>query len=113
MDEKTRTVSLRLELANEERRFKPGQFVEVDILLDPKPVLSVPTESIVTSPDGDAAVFVEGDDGKLVPREIETVRQTRDRTVIRGLPEGTRVVTRGAFFVQSEVAKGSFQVHNH
>jgi hypothetical protein len=33
--------------------------------------------------------------------------------VIDGLAPGTRVVTRGAFFVQSELAKSGFAVHNH
>ena len=113
IDETTRTVSLRLELPNHDRQFKPGQFVDVDLVLDPKPVLSVPTEAVIKSPDGDLAVFVEDAEGKFALREIETVRQTQSRTVIEGLPEGTRIVTRGAFFVQSEAAKGSFQVDNH
>jgi hypothetical protein len=33
--------------------------------------------------------------------------------VIEGVPAGSRVVTQGAFFIQSELAKSGFDVHNH
>ena len=33
--------------------------------------------------------------------------------VIEGVVPGTRVVTRGAFFLQSELAKSGFDIHAH
>ena len=41
------------------------------------------------------------------------MRTTAKLTVIGGLEPGTRVVTRGAFFLQSELAKSGFEIHNH
>ncbi|MEA2094447.1 MAG: efflux RND transporter periplasmic adaptor subunit, partial [Pseudomonadota bacterium] len=64
-------------------------------------------------PDGDWQVFVEHDPGEFEPREVEVIRTTAELTVIGGLEPGTRVVTRGAFFLQSELAKSGFEIHNH
>jgi len=58
-------------------------------------------------------VFVEETPGKFEPKEVELLRRVADQVVIAGLPPGTRVVTTGAFFVQSELAKGGFEIHNH
>jgi len=113
MDETTRTIGLRIELDNLDRAFKPGQFVGVDLVIDPVPVTSVPTEAVFQTEDGDWAVFIETANGTFEEKEVETVRSTVDRIIIEGLPIGTRVVTQGTFFVKSEAAKGNFQVHNH
>ena len=59
-------------------------------------------------------VFVEQDEaGDFKPVEIEVVKTIDGYTVIKGLPEGTRIVTYGAFFVQSELAKSGFSADNH
>jgi cobalt-zinc-cadmium efflux system membrane fusion protein len=41
------------------------------------------------------------------------VRTAGGLAVIEGLAPGTQVVTQGAFFLQSELAKGGFDPHNH
>jgi len=33
--------------------------------------------------------------------------------IVAGLKEGARIVSKGAFFIQSEIAKGGFDIHNH
>ena len=80
---------------------------------DKQKYLAVPTASVLRSPDGDWVVFVEAKPGEFKPQEVKTLHTVEDYTVIDGLPEGTRVVTEGAFFVQSELAKSGFEVHNH
>ena len=35
------------------------------------------------------------------------------RVAISGIPEGTVVVTKGAFFLASELAKSGFDIHDH
>ena len=62
---------------------------------------------------GDWIVLVEEKPGVFKAEEIKVVRTVGKKTVIEGLKPGTRVVTRGAFFVQSELAKSGFSVHNH
>ncbi len=65
------------------------------------------------SDDGDWVVFVEYKIGSFKSVEIQVIKTIGNYIVIDGLLEGTRVVTDGAFFVQSELAKSGFAVHNH
>lgn len=114
LDEETRTIGVRIEVDNEEDRLHPGMYLDTRIQAgDEQKYLAVPTSSVLRSPDGDWVVFVETKPGEFKPQEIKTLRNIEDHTVIEGLPEGTRVVTEGAFFVQSELAKSGFAVHNH
>ncbi len=115
LDENTRTLAVRLELANPGDRLHPGQFVSVAIDTDSAgaPVLSVPLGAVLRAPDGDWRLFVEAEPGEFAPREVKIVRQVGGRVVIDGIEPGTRVVVEGAFFVQSELAKAGFEVHNH
>ncbi len=116
LDEETRTIGVRIAVDNEEDRLHPGMYVDTRIQSgNEQKYLAVPTASVLRSPDGDWVVFVESENkaGEFKPVEIETLRTIEDYTVIKGLPEGTRIVTEGAFFVQSELAKSGFSVHNH
>ncbi len=114
LDETTRTLTIRLEVDNEDHLFAPGQFVDVEIMAEGgDKVLAVPSEAVLRSSDGDWQIFIENEKGSLVPIEIDVVRSTGDKKVISGIQPGTKVVTQGAFFVQSEIAKGGFDIHNH
>jgi multidrug efflux pump subunit AcrA (membrane-fusion protein) len=119
LDERTRTLGIRIEVPNPGDQLHPGQFVEARIQADggSEQALTVPTGAVLRSPDGDWQVFIEEAPGKFEPMEVEVVRRLggdqAGRMVIEGLPAGTRVVTAGAFFVQSELAKGGFEIHNH
>ncbi len=75
--------------------------------------MAVPVNAVLRSPDGDWMIFTEHEAGEFEPQEIELVRTVGDISVIEGIEPGTRVVTQGAFFVQSELAKAGFSVHNH
>jgi RND family efflux transporter MFP subunit len=114
LDEDTRTLGVRIEIPNPDDRLHPGLFVEVRIEGTTfEGVLAVPSDAVLRSPDGDWQVFVEHHPGEFEPREVEVMRTTAKLTVIGGLEPGTRVVTRGAFFLQSELAKSGFEIHNH
>ncbi len=116
LDDVTRTIGVRIAVDNKEDLLHPGMYVDTRIQSgDGQKYLAVPTASVLRSPDGDWVVFVENKDksGEFKPVEIKALRTVKDYTVIKGLPEGTPIVTQGAFFVQSELAKGGFAVHNH
>lgn len=115
LDETTRTLGVRLEIPNPQDRLHPGQFVNARIQTgeSDRAVVTLPLNAILRSPDGDWWVFVEEEPGEFAPQEVEIVRQLPEAVVIEGLAAGVRVVTRGAFFVQSELAKSGFEVHNH
>lgn len=114
LDEVTRTLGVRIEVSDPERTLVPGNFVEVAVLAgESAPVLAVPEEALQRSPDGDWQVFIAESELEFRPLEIKVVRRGAGLVVIDGLPEGTDVVTRGAFFLQSELAKSGFDIHGH
>jgi hypothetical protein len=45
--------------------------------------------------------------------EVELGRALGPLREITGVKPGTRIVTEGAFFVASQIAKGGFDPHNH
>ncbi len=114
LDEKTRTQTLQVEVANPEDALHPGQFVSVVIEGRKKQQgIVVPLEAVLRAADGDWQVFVETAPGRFEPKEVEVVRTLGDQMLVKGIDEGTTIVTKGAFFVQSEIAKSGFSVHNH
>ena len=115
LDEVTRTLAVRLEISNPGDHLHPGQFVTVEIQTDENVAsgITLPSHALQRSPDGHWQVFVEQQPGEYMAREVEVIRQLSERSVISGLAPGTRVVTQGAFFLQSELAKSGFEVHNH
>ncbi len=115
LDETTRTLAVRLEIPNPADRLHPGQFVTARIKTGEsgQNALTLPLDAVMRSPDGDWQVFVEEEPGEFEPKEVKLLRQLPGLAVIGGLKPGTRVVTQGAFFVQSELAKSGFEVHNH
>jgi RND family efflux transporter MFP subunit len=114
LDEDTRTLGVRVEFANPDDDLHPGVFVRAIISSnEAAPALAIPLNAVLRSPDGDWMVFTEHEAGEFEPQEVELVRTVGDVSVIEGLEPGTRVVTQGAFFVQSELAKSGFDPHNH
>jgi|JI10StandDraft_1071094.scaffolds.fasta_scaffold03864_8 cobalt-zinc-cadmium efflux system membrane fusion protein len=113
IDEATRTIGVRLQATSTDGTLKPGMFVDVELYGNADAVMSVPTNAIVRGPDGDWTIYIENAEGRLEPREIETLFTVGDRTAVKGLEAGTKVVTRGSFFVMAEAAKAGFDPHNH
>jgi len=114
LDEDTRTLGVRIEVANPDDELHPGVFVQAQISSrNTEQSFAVPVNAVLRSPDGDWMVFTEHEQGEFEPQEIEVVKTVGKLTIIKGLEPGVRVVTQGAFFVQSELAKAGFSVHNH
>jgi RND family efflux transporter MFP subunit len=114
LDENTRTLGVRIEVPNPDDLLHPGLFVEARIASGTTGLaLAVPEDAVLRSPDGDWQVFVEHAPGEFEPREVVVLRTSAGQAVIEGVVPGTRVVTRGAFFLQSELAKSGFDIHAH
>jgi RND family efflux transporter MFP subunit len=114
LDEATRTLAVHIEVANPDDALHPGQFVTA--VIESKEKLKgivVPLAAVLRAPDGDWQVFVEIAPGRFEPKEVEVLRTVGDQMLIDGIAEGTTIVSKGAFFVQSEIAKSGFSVHNH
>ncbi len=105
----TRTVRARIDVANPRGLLRPGMFTKVH-LSDPHaagttPSLVVP-EGAVQRDGGKAIVFVPLDAERFERREIEVGRTAGGVIEVRsGLKAGERVVTSGAFFLKSELAR--------
>ncbi len=114
LDEVTRTRSILLEVKNASDLLHPGQFVNCLIESgQTKPVLAVPVEAIVRTPDGDMGIYLEKAVGLFQLNEIKLVETINDQAVIEGVPANARVVTKGAFFVHAELNKKGFDAHGH
>lgn len=114
LDESTRTLSVRIEVGNLDDRLHPGLFVTAEIQGNQQEMaIAVPVSAVLRSPDGDWQVYVEEKPGRYEPKEVEVVRTVGDRMVVTGLTDGERIVSKGAFFIQSEIAKSVFEIHNH
>ena len=115
LDEKTRTSAIRLAVSNNDDQLHGGQFVTAIInTKNIKQALQVPEASVLRSSDGDWQIFVEQEKaGEFKGVEVEVKQFSNGVAIIEGIKPGTRVVTQGAFFVQSELAKSGFEIHNH
>ncbi|HEY6374572.1 MAG TPA: efflux RND transporter periplasmic adaptor subunit [Edaphobacter sp.] len=101
-DELGRTGKLRLEVNNPRGRLVPGMIVNVDLDVPARSAITVHADALIDS--GTAKrVFIALGDGQYELREVETGWQEGDRVEIRGgLKAGERVVTAGAFLLDSE-----------
>lgn len=114
IDPKTRTRIVRLAVKNDLDRLHPGMFVNVNFSFETdSKVMAVPESALMRSSDGDWTVFVEDHPGEFAAVEIELGRSLGRYREIMGLAPQTRIVTKGAFFVASEIAKGGFDPHGH
>ncbi|HEY5602591.1 MAG TPA: efflux RND transporter periplasmic adaptor subunit, partial [Gammaproteobacteria bacterium] len=114
IDEETRTLPVRLEVKNKIHLLHPGQFVEVRLkLTGASTVMAVPKAAALRNAEGEWIVFVEDTPGAYRPVDVIPVRTSGDQLIVEGLSPGMRIVTKGAFFLQSELAKSGFDVHNH
>lgn len=105
----TRTVDARVEIANLDRRLRPGMFARAALVLpstqeDPK-VLVVPQDAI-QQVDEKSVAFVQERPGTYTVRPVLIGRRSgNDAEVRSGLTEGERVVTQGSFYLKSIVLK--------
>ena len=102
VSEATRTVKVRIELANPEFVLKPEMYAEVEIRSELGEKLVVPESAVISTGKRDIA-FVESGDGYFEPRELTLgVRLTDRFEVLAGLAEGEKVLVSGNFLVDSE-----------
>jgi Cu(I)/Ag(I) efflux system membrane fusion protein len=101
----TRTIKVRIELANSSRQLVPGMFVTVS--LSPaarKDVLLVPSEAVIQTGKRSVVMVAQGE-GKFLPVEVETGAEADGKTEIRkGLEAGQKVVVSGQFLIDSEAS---------
>ncbi|MCG2665756.1 efflux RND transporter periplasmic adaptor subunit [Bradyrhizobium sp. GCM10023182] len=99
----TRTVRVRIELANPDAALLPDMYVDADIdTADATPVLAVPDSSVLDT-GSRQAVLVDKGEGRFEPREVKLGRRGGGYVEVRdGLAAGEAVVTSANFLIDAE-----------
>lgn len=102
LNPETRTVTVRTEIDNTDRRLKPAMLATMLIMAQPTERLVVPATAVVREENADH-VFVEAGEGnfRLTRVTLGPVQEGR-RAVLSGLNEGARIVADGAFHLNNE-----------
>lgn len=110
--EQTRTALARVVLPNPQGTWRPGLFVNVELVAQEAPApVTVPAEALQTQ--GEQPVVYVRVPGGFVPQPVQPGRSDGRRVEIRsGLAAGAPVASAGSFIVKSEQGKGS-ATHSH
>ncbi len=103
LSEETRTLRVRMDIANPGLELKIGMFADARIVYSPGKRLAVPEGAVMRTGVADY-VFVDEGDGRISPRPVGLGVHGSDGyfEIIRGLSEGERVVSSANFLVDSE-----------
>ena len=113
----TRSVPVRVELANPGQLLKPAMFAQVDLPVGGKaPVLTVPDSAVIDSGTR-RIVLVQVKEGRFEPREVKLgARSDNYIEVLEGVREGEQVVVAANFLIDAEsnlkAAIGGFGGHS-
>ena len=102
LDEKTRTVKVRLEHSNPGYKLKPDMYVNAEIKIPGETHLSVPEEAVLDSGTR-KIVFVDKGDGHFEAKEVKVgTKMEGFYQVLSGLKEGEKIAASSAFLLDSE-----------
>lgn len=104
LDVETRTMNLRLELPNPERKLKPHMYATIRVhSLPERNVLMLPEHAVQRERDR-RFVFVQRDPTTFEARDVLVGESNGDMVrILDGLREGEPVVVKGAFILKSEL----------
>jgi Cu(I)/Ag(I) efflux system membrane fusion protein len=103
LNAQTRTVTVRLELANPGGLLKPAMYADIELAAPSSgKVLTVPTSAVIFGGTRQT-VLVELAEGRFEPREVKLGIQGNDYIeVLEGVGEGEKVVVAANFLIDSE-----------
>ncbi len=102
VEEKTRTLTARVEVPNRDGRLRPGMYVTARLASAGAPRLAVPLAAVL--PTGTRnLVFANRGDGRFVPREVSLgARNDSLVEIVQGLEPGDEVVASATYLLDSE-----------
>jgi cobalt-zinc-cadmium efflux system membrane fusion protein len=104
LDIHSRTMRLRIEVPNPDRRLKPEMYATIRVYSDPETNVLVVPESSVQRERDRKFVFVQRDARSFEARDVKLGESNGDVVkVLDGLKEGETLVTQGAFVLKSEL----------
>ena len=106
LDTATRTMQVRLTLANPTGRLKPEMFATIRVLSNPEPDAITIPKAAVLQDRGESVVFVRVNEQEFGRRVVHIAEQNDKLVhVLDGLTEGEEVVVAGAYLLKSELAR--------
>ncbi len=102
VDAGSRTVKVRMVVANPGGKLRPGNFATVELPATGGDVLTVPDQAVIDT-GAHQLVYLAAGEGRFRPVEVEVGRRVGGRAEIRkGLADGDQVVVSAQFLVDSE-----------
>ncbi len=101
VDPATRTMKVRLEIANPEIELRPGAFGDVRLEVPGREGLLVPRDAVIESGEH-VYTLVARSGGRFEPREVHIMGRAGDHVIVHGVDAGEQVVTGAGFFIDSE-----------
>jgi len=103
LNAQTRTVPVRVELANPGLLLKPSMFAQVELPVGTKgQVVTVPTSAVIDS-GARQIVLIQQGEGRFEPREIKLGGRSDNHVeVLEGVKDGEQVVVAANFLIDAE-----------
>lgn len=103
LDQRTRTLRVRLLVPNPDGLLKPNMFAQVMIYAGPKEnVLKIPREALIVTGKRESVVLDLGE-GRFQPVDVVAGMSSQGEVeILSGLKEGDRIVVSGQFLIDSE-----------
>lgn len=100
----SRTLTVRIELANRDGRLRPGMFATVHLGDTSRPALLVPSEAVIRTGKRTLVMLADGK-GRFRPAAVRVGRDAGGQTeILAGLSAGEKVVASGQFLLDSEAS---------
>jgi Cu(I)/Ag(I) efflux system membrane fusion protein len=102
VDERTRTLTARVEVVNRDGQLRPGMYAAVEVSPAAGNGLAIPLEAVLPTGTHNI-VFVNRGDGKFMPRDVLVGARSDSLIEIRqGLKAGDEVVASATYLLDSE-----------
>ncbi len=105
LDQKTRSLKVRLVFPNPDLSLKPNMFANITIFGKPiKNTLVIPTAALIRTGEGDRVIIAKGD-GKFLAQDVTVgIESGQYFQITQGLKLGDKVVTSAQFLIDSEAS---------
>ncbi len=114
VDEKSRTIPVIFEVANPQQRLRIGMFADVLIKTGKEENILVVAESALIEEEGRYSVYVHVEGEAFAKRDVELGGRDRGHVaVLKGVRDGERVVTTGAYQVRLASLSTQLPAHGH
>jgi Cu(I)/Ag(I) efflux system membrane fusion protein len=99
----TRSIPVRVEMANPGGKLKPAMFAQVEVSVgSPSPVLTVPDSAVIDTGTR-RLVLVQVQEGRFEPREVDIGSRGENYVeILKGVRDGEQVVVAANFLIDAE-----------